>query len=129
MLKHKMMSAGLIAAVLTGAGGAGIAYASSQSRGVEEGGEGPEGTEASDEQREAQILAGARASLASAVQVAETRTGLKASEAGINDEGGQPMFEVSLGYGGQERTALIDTQTGQIVKIVAETKDGEGDED
>lgn len=129
MLKRKIMAMGLAAAVLTGGVGGGIAYASAQRSEQQEAAEGPEGNEAAEEQREAQILAGARISLASAVQAAEARTGMKASEAGLDDEGGKPMFEVSFGQDKQERTALVDTQTGQVVKIVADAEEGGGDED
>lgn len=128
MLK-KFLTAGAAAVVLAGTVGGGIAYAGSQNSPSQEAAEGPEANEAGQEQREAQILAGARISLATAVQAAEARTGMKASEAGIDDEGGQPMFEVSFGQGGQERTALVDTQSGRVVKVVADAEEGEGGED
>lgn len=129
MFKRKILTAGAAVALLAGTVGGGIAYAGSQDSAKQEAAEGPEENEAGEEQREAEVLAGARISLATAVQAAEARTGMKASEAGINDEGGQPMFEVSFGQGGQERTALVDTQSGQVVKVVADAEEGEGGED
>lgn len=114
-----------LAAVALGAGigGAGLAYASSAGAG-----EKSEASEQGDEQQEAQLLAGARISLAQAVQAAEARTGMKAHEAGIDEEGGQPYFEVSVGQGQQEQDVLVDTRTGQVTKVVADSEEGE-DED
>jgi len=114
-----------LAAVALGAGigGAGLAYAGSAGAG-----EKPEASEQGDEQQEAQLLAGARISLAQAVQAAEARTGMKAHEAGIGEEGGQPYFEVSVGQGQQEQDVLVDTRTGQVTKVVADSEEGE-DED
>lgn len=106
-----------------GIGGAGLAYAGSAGAG-----EKPEASEQGDEQQEAQLLAGARISLAQAVQAAEARTGMKAHEAGIDEEGGQPYFEVSVGQGQQKQDVLVDTRTGQVAKVVADSEEGE-DED
>lgn len=119
-----LIAAGLAA---TGAGGAGLAYAASSEPGEQA--EGREGPEADDDQQEARVLAGARISLAQAVQAAEARTGMKASEAGIDDEGGQPLFEVTVGQGQQEQTVLVDTQTGQVAQVRADTEEGEQDDD
>lgn len=126
-MKRKTIA--LIAAGLavTGAGGAGLAYANSAEPGEQA--EGREGPEADDDQQEARVLAGARISLAQAVQAAEARTGMKASEAGIDDESGQPLFEVSVGQGQQEQTVLVDTQTGQVAQIRADAEEGEQDDD
>jgi uncharacterized membrane protein YkoI len=126
-MKRKTIA--LIAAGLavTGAGGAGLAYAAASEPGEQaEGREGPGGE---DDQQEARVLAGARISLAQAVQAAEARTGMKASEAGIDDESGQPLFEVTVGQGQQEQTVLVDTQTGQVAQVRADTEEGEQDDD
>lgn len=114
-----------LAAVALGAGigGAGLAYAGSAGAG-----EKSEASEQGDEQQEAQLLAGARISLAQAVQAAEARTGMKAHEAGIDEEGGQPYFEVSVGQGQQEQDVLVDTRTGQVAKVVADSEEGEDDD-
>lgn len=125
----KRRTIALIAAGLavTGAGGAGLAIAASSEPG--EHAQGREGPEGGDDQQEARVLAGARISLAQAVQAAEARTGMKASEAGIDDEGGQPLFEVTVGEGQQEQKVLVDTQTGQVAQIRADADGDEQDDD
>lgn len=123
MIKRKTIALAAVALGAAGIGGAGLAYGGSAERG-----ERSEAQEQNDDQREAQILAGARISLAQAVQAAEARTGMKASEAGIDDESGRAYFEVSVGQGQEERTVLVDTQTGQIAKIAAEAEEGEDDD-
>lgn len=120
MIKRRRMTLAAMALATVGIGGAGLAYA-----GASEPGEQAEAQERDDDQKEAQVLAGARISLAQAVQAAEARTGMKASEAGIDDENSQPYFEISVGQGPQEQTVLIDTQTGQVAKIAADTEEGE----
>lgn len=112
------------AALGAGIGGAGLAFAGSAGTG-----EKPEASEQGDEQQEAQILAAARISLSQAVQAAEARTGMKAHEAGIEDDGGQPYFEVSVGLGQQEKAVLVDTRTGQVAKIAPDAQEGEGEDD
>lgn len=124
MIKRRTMALAAAALATAGIGGAGLAYGGSA-----EPGEKAEAQEQNDEQQEAQVLAGARISLAQAVQAAEARTGMKASEAGVDDESGQPYFEVSVGQGQQEQTVLVDTQTGQVAKIAADAEEGEDDND
>lgn len=127
MLKRGSIGLIAVALSLVGVGGAGLAYAGAVRMGAaQEVGEGPEGN---DEQREAAVLAGARISLAQAVQAAEARTGMKAAEAGIDDESNRPYFEVSVGQGQQEQTVLVDTQTGQVAQVSADTDQGEEADD
>lgn len=123
MINRKRISLAAVALGAAAIGGAGLAYG-----GADERGEKYEAPEQKDDQQEAQALAGARISLAQAVQLAEARTGMKASEAGIDDESGRPYFEVSVGHGQQERTVLVDTQTGEIAKIAADAEEGEDDD-
>lgn len=120
MIKRRTMPLAAMALAAVGIGGAGLAYGGSAQPG-----EKTEARERDDGQKEAQVLAGARISLAQAVQAAEARTGMKASEAGIDDESAQPYFEVSVGQEPQEQTVLVDTQTGQVVKIAADAEEGE----
>lgn len=123
MIKRKTIALAAVALGAGAIGGGGFAYA-----GTTERGEKSEAQEQNDDQQEAQVLAGARISLAQAIQAAEARTGMKASEAGIDDESGRPYFEVSVGHGQQERTVQVDTQTGQIAKIAADAEEGEDDD-
>lgn len=122
-MKRKMIALAALALGAAGIGGAGLAY-----EGSTEPAEKAEGQELDNEQQEAQILAGARISLAQAVQAAEARTGMKATEAGIDGESGKPYFEVSVGQGQQERTVLVDTRTGQVAKIAADAEEGQEDD-
>jgi uncharacterized membrane protein YkoI len=110
--------------VVMGASGAGLAYAASIAPG-----ERSERQERNDDRREASVLANARISLAQAVQAAEARTGMKASEAGIDDESDRPYFEVSVGQGRQEQTVLVDTQTGQVAQVAADADEADEDSD
>lgn len=123
MIKRKTIALAAVALGAAAIGVAGLAYG-----GTGERSEKSEAQEQNDDQQEAQLLTGARISLAQAVQAAEARTGMKASEAGIDDETGQPYFEVSVGQGQQERTVLVDTQTGQVAKIAADAEEGEDDD-
>lgn len=122
-MKRKITILSALALGVAGIGGASLAYAGSSATG-----ERAESQE-QDEQQEAKVLAGARISLAQAVQSAETRTGMKASEAGVDDESGKPYFEVSVGHGQQEQTVLIDTQTGQVASIATDAEEGEDKDD
>lgn len=122
-MKRKMIALAAVALSTVGITGAGLAYAGSA-----ESNEKAEASEQNDEQQEAKVLAGARISLAQAVQAAEARTGMKASEAGVDDESNQPYFEVSVGQGQQEQTVLVDTRSGQVAKIVADAEEGEDDD-
>ena len=124
MLKQKKITIAALALGLAAVGGTGVAFASADQVGGK-----AEARESNDDAREAQVLAGARISLAQAVQVAESQTGMKAAEAEIDDEGGQAYFEVSVGQGNQEKSVLVDTQTGKVAKVVADADENEADED
>lgn len=120
MMKRSTIGLVALAVGAAGIGGGSLAYAGAAGRG-----ERAETQERNDDQREAGAMAGARVSLAQAVQAAEARTGLRASEAGIDDESGQPYFEVSVGQGQQEQTVLVDTRTGQVAQVTADAEEGE----
>ena len=124
MLKRQKITIAVLALGLAAVGGTGMAFA-----GADQDGDKAEAQESKDDAREAQILAGARISLAQAVQAAEAQTGMKAAEAEIDDEGGQAYFEVSVGQGSQEKSVLVDTQTGKVAKVVADADENEADED
>ncbi|MGE3692673.1 MAG: PepSY domain-containing protein [Novosphingobium sp.] len=74
---------------------------------------------------EAQLLSSARIPLADAVRTAEQHTGLKASEAGLDDEVAVATWEVSVGSGAQEKTVLVDAQSGHVKSVAAD--DGESE--
>lgn len=124
MLKRQTITIAALALGIAALGGTGVAVAS-----ADQGSGKSEAHEGNEDAREAQILAGARISLAQAVQVAESHTGMKAAEAEIDDEGGQAYFEVSIGQGDQEKSVLVDTQTGKVAKVVADSDEKEADED
>lgn len=88
-----------------------------------------EQSEAQESAREAQMLSGARISLADAARAAEQQTGLKASEAGLDDEAATATWEVSVGSGAQEKTVLVDAQSGQVKSVAADDGDEEGGAD
>lgn len=124
MLKRRTLTIAAIALGIAGIGGTGAALA-----GADQGGGKSEAREGNEEAREAQLLAGARISLAQAVQAAELQTGMKAAEAEIDDEGGGAYFEVSVGQGDQEKSVLVDTQTGKVAKVAVDADANEADED
>lgn len=124
MLKRQKITIAMLALGLTAISGTGVAIAS-----ADQGGGEAEAQGSKEDAREAQILAGARISLAQAVQAAEAQTGMKAAEAEADDEGGQAYFEVSVGQGSEEKSVLVDTQTGKVAKVVADADENEADED
>ena len=75
---------------------------------------------------EARILSTAKVTLNQAVTAAEQATGGKAADTGIEDQNGVVHFEVTILKDNARHKVLVDTQTGQVVKIVA-SKDGVDD--
>lgn len=88
-----------------------------------------EQSEAQEGAREAQLLSSARITLADAARTAEQHTGLKASEAGLDDEATAATWEVSVGSGTQEKTVLVDAQSGQVKSVAADDGESEGGAD
>lgn len=88
-----------------------------------------EQSEAQENAREAQMLTSARISLGDAVRTAEQQSGLKAAEAGLDDEAATATWEVSVGFGAQEKTVLVDAQSGQVKSVTADDGENEGGAD
>ncbi len=114
----------LIAAA--GAGVAGVANAGGSQATTAQAGEADDGSE---DARELATLNNARVSLAQAVTAAEAQTGLKAIEAGIDDEGRGALYEISVIDGTGERTVLVDTQSGRVTQVVADAEEAENEND
>lgn len=128
MQKRKWTIAAMAVLAATGAGIAGVANAGGARAIVGERGESGERGEADErgeDARELATLRNARVSLAQAVTAAETRTGLKAMEAGIDDEGRGAVYEVNVADGAAEKTVLVDTQTGKVTSVVADAEEAE----
>ena len=87
---------------------------------------GAEQSEAQEDAKEGQMLASARVSLADAARLAEQRTGLKASEAELDDEAASAAWEISVGAGAQEKIVMVDAASGQITSVAAD--DGESED-
>ena len=113
-------------AVLASLGAAGAAQAGAF--GGKEVGE-AEQNEAQEGAREEQMLSSARISLADAARSAEQHTGLKAAEADLDDEASAPAWEISVGSGAQEKTVLVDAQSGQVKSVAADDGENEGGAD
>lgn len=126
MKQPKWTLAALTAIAIVGAGAAGVANAGANRAGTEQAGEDDDRAE---DAREATTLRGARISLAQAVTAAEAQTGLKAMEAGIDDEGRGALFEVSMADGAGEKTVLVDTQSGKVTSVVADAEEAGEQED
>lgn len=125
MKQPKWSLAILTAIAIAGAGAAGVANAGGNREGTEQAGEDDDRAE---DARELATLRGARVSLAQAVTAAEARTGLKAMEAGIDDEGRGALYEVSVADGTGEKTVLVDTQSGKVTSVVADAE-GAGEQE
>lgn len=120
--KMKTAIAGTLALALAGGGLAGLAYAHERHDGFGN--------------QEAVALASAKVTLLQAIAAAEQATVGKAGEAGIENQNGTAIYyDVTvLKADGLFYQALVDMQTGQVVKVVLENdrerdgdKGGDGD--
>lgn len=106
----------LLAAIMTSViaiGTAGLAYAEEQ------------GDQLSNESA---IIANAKVTMAQAIAAAEQQVGGKAVGAGIEDQDGTVSFEVQILKGDNTmHKVLVDTQTGKVVKTVADNGNDEGE--
>lgn len=123
MQKRKWTIAAMAVLAATGAGIAGVANAGGARAIMGE--LGGEADERGEDARELAALRNARVSLAQAVTAAEAQTGLKAMEAGIDDEGRGALYEVSVADGTAEKTVLVDTQSGKVTSVVADAEEAE----
>src|SRR5690349_8075220 len=69
---------------------------------------------------EASVFANAKISISQAIAAAEQKTGGKAVGSGIDDQDGTVFLEVRILKDSQTQKVLVDPQTGQVVKTVAE---------
>lgn len=83
------------------------------------------------ETNRAGVLADAKVSLSQAITAAETASGGKAIDAGIEDENGTARFEVTVQEKSAQKTYLVDTQTGKIVKtkVADDERNHDGDKE
>ena len=134
MIRRKWTLAALALTVTAAIGAAGVANASAVRAAMEQGreaseageaGEAGEGNERGEDVRDLATLQNARVSLAQAITAAEAQTGLKAMEAGIDDEGRGALYEVSVTDGSGEKTVLVDTQSGKVTSVVADAEEAE----
>lgn len=125
MQKRKSMIAAMAVLAATGAAIAGVANAGGARAIAGERGESGEADERGEDARELATLTNARVSLAQAVTAAEVQTGLKAMEAGIDDEGRGALYEVSVADDTGEKTVLVGTQTGKVTSVVADAEEAE----
>ena len=86
--------------------------------------------EAIQDAAEAAAFADAKISLVDAVALAERSTNALAAEAEFEAEDGKAVFEVGLyNAAGQELEAVIDANTGKVLRSGADDEDNEGGED
>ncbi len=86
--------------------------------------------EAMEDAAEAAAFADAKISLVDAVALAERSTNALAAEAEFEAEDGKAVFEVGLyNAAGQELEAVIDANTGKVLRSGADDEDNEGGED
>ncbi len=86
--------------------------------------------EAMEDAAEAAAFADAKISLVDAVALAERSTNALAAEAEFEAEDGKAVFEVGLyTAAGQELEAVIDANTGKVLRSGADDEDNEGGED
>ena len=74
---------------------------------------------------EARILASAKVTMSQVIAAAEQATGGKAPGIGIEDQDGAVNFEVTILKDNMRQKVLVDTQSGNVVKIVAAQNDEE----
>lgn len=78
---------------------------------------------------ELQAIQNAKLTIADAAKAAETETGGRAVDVSIEDENGQIAYQVEVALSdGTMQEVRIDPQTGQVLKVSADTEDREGDE-
>ena len=77
---------------------------------------------------ETRILSAAKVTMSQAITAAEQATGGKAAGTGIEDQDGVVHFEVTILKDNARQKVLVDTQTGQVVKILASKDDDDGEE-
>ncbi len=112
---------GALALGLAGLGTAGYAATASMETGVHE---------ANEDAAEAAAFADAKISLVDAVAIAERSTSAAAAEAEFESEDGMAVFEVGLyDPAGNELEAVIDANTGEVLRAGADDQDNESGED
>lgn len=116
MTRNKVLAAIMAGVIATGSAGAvGLAYAK-ENRDVPT--------------NEASIVANAKVTMVQAIAAAEQQVGGTAVGTGIEDQDGNVFFEVQVLKGTTKHKVLIDTQTGKVVKVVADNShDDENDRD
>lgn len=116
MTRKKLLAAMMAGVIATGSvGAAGLAYAKERN-------DAPT--------NETSIMANAKITMAQAIATAEQQVGGKAVGTGIEDQDGTVFFEVQVLNGNAKHKVLIDTQTGKVVKTVANNgNDDEGEDD
>jgi uncharacterized membrane protein YkoI len=75
---------------------------------------------------ESRALSSAKISMSQALTAAELATGGKAVGTGVEDQDGDVHFEVTILKDNVRQKVLVDTQTGQVVKIVLADDGDEG---
>ena len=82
------------------------------------------------EVKELQAVQNAKVTIGDAAKAAEAETGGKAVDVSINDENGQIAYDVEVALAdGAMKEVRVDSQTGQVLKVSADTEDQEGNED
>ena len=116
MTRNKVLAAIMAGVIATGSAGvAGLAYAKERR-------DAPT--------NEASIVANAKVTMAQAIAAAEQQVGGTAVGTGIEDQDGNVFFEVDVLKDSAKHKVLIDTQTGKVVKVVANnSNDDEHDDD
>lgn len=106
MTSNKVLAAVMAAVVATGtAGTIGLAYAKERR---------------DTPTNEASIMANAKTTMAAAIAAAEQKAGGKAVGSGIEDQDGNVFFEVEVLKDNVKHKVLVDPQTGEVVKVVAD---------
>ena len=107
MIRRKFLTATLAGVIASGAiGGSVAAYARDNEQAT----------------NEAAIIANAKITMVQAIAAAEQQVGGKAVGTGIEDQDGTVYFEVQVVKDGARQKALVDPQTGKVVKIVTADK-------
>jgi uncharacterized membrane protein YkoI len=109
MTQKKLIAAAIVTAIAAGA--AGRAFADSEREG--------------EELNDAMALARANVTLQQAIAAVEQQSGAKAVDAGVENENGSPFIAVEFVKDNTPQKALVDLQTGQVVKIVVDEEDRE----
>jgi uncharacterized membrane protein YkoI len=84
-----------------------------------------EGANESNEPSEIASVLSAKVTLGQAISTAETETGAKAVESGLENHDGAMVYTIKVAKGDTVQTVLVDPNTGKVTKVTAGNREDE----